>query len=238
VSATKPQSPLVVDALERTHSRRLTREFVRNEGQFSESREAEARQAVAPAGATDFFADSELQAQARFSPHSRDQAAARRELAARRAKAHATAARNSDTAKRNAPHHVKLARIEAHLRQFSSEQLDAIEGTAWYRGLAPYGRGLVDEALEKIQLEEFQNDPVMAEARLERYGSEPTAEQEPAFRFESADAEATLALEQWLDDDDSGFIDEPGAERSLGQVFDDEYAAALTEYDTGEESYE
>jgi hypothetical protein len=177
----------------------------------------------------DFFDDATLRAKMNHSRDPFEQKTARAELAARRAKVQAAAARNSDAAKRNAPRHVKLARIDAHLRQFSPEQLEALEETAWYRNLAPYGQGLVDEALEKIRLEEYQSDPVMAAARLERYGSEPTAEQEPAFRFESPDAEATLALEQWLDDD-SGFVDEPGAERSLGEVYDDEYADALAEY--------
>lgn len=179
----------------------------------------------------DFFDDADLRAKARFSPHALEQKEARAELAGRKAQARGVAARNSDAARRNAPHDVKVARIEAHLRRYSSEELAAIEQTAWYRNLASYGQGLVDEALEKIQLEEFQNDPVMAEARLQRYGDEQTAEQEPAFRFESPDAEATLALEQWLDDD-SGFIDEPGAEdnRSLGEVYDDEYVDALAEY--------
>jgi hypothetical protein len=175
----------------------------------------------------DFFADADLRAKARFSPHALEQKEARAELVARRAKEQAAAARNSDTARRNAPHDVKLANVTARLRQFSAEQLEAIEGTAWYRNIAPYGQRLVDEALEKIRLEEFENDPVMAEARLERYGS--AAEQEPAFRFESADPEAQIVLEQWLDDD-SGFVDEPGDERSLGQVYDDEYAEALAEY--------
>jgi hypothetical protein len=215
---TKPKKPTEDQVRE---SRRAAAAALMAPNSFEVNAKAEHARNPVP----DFFDDAALRAKMNHSPHAQDRKAARAELVARRTKAHATAARNSDTARRNAPHHVKLANVEARLRLLSTEELEAIEGTAWYRNLAPYGQALVDEALEKIQLEEYQSDPVMAEARLERYG----AEQEPAFRFESADPEAQLALETWLDDD-SGFVEEPGDERSLGQVFDDEYDDALARY--------
>jgi hypothetical protein len=221
--AGQPQSQRVLDTLERTHARSLSREFVRNDGQFSESREAEARQPAAPAGATDFFADADLQAKARFSPHPHDQAAARRELAERRAKAQA------------------VAEQQASRRPARKTN----EWAAWYRSLNEDQRldarvrlkgrdgALVAEVFDRVEQEEIEAEfgPLMTEEPQLQHDNEPAEGRELTRFFESPDPEHQAALEQWLDDD-SGFIDEPDAEdnRSLGEVYDDEYADALAEY--------
>jgi hypothetical protein len=173
----------------------------------------------------DFFDDADLRAKMNHSPHVQDRKAARAELVARRAKEQVVATQQASR---------RPAR-------------KASEWAAWFRGLTEGERDNARDALrgrdsdavseifdrvEREELEsEFGTEYMTAMTEETSLGQEPAAGETPFRFFESPDPEQQAAFDLWLDDD-SGFIEEPGAEdeRSLGEVYDDEYVDALAEY--------
>jgi hypothetical protein len=182
-----------MEALEKRHMREVTRQFVRNEGPFAEQRQTEQRQASARA--PDYFASSELEAQARFSTDPRAQREARRELSKQRARTRAAASKPGKPTVAE-----WRAHVEERLRALSPEARDQVIWGDWYSGLSERGAQLVDEVLWQLDEEVSKQEAVAEYARLG-----------------GAESAQTEELNRWLDDE-FAYADELDLEAEAAEI--------------------